>query len=467
MYAADPRLLPLGTKTGCRRIFEQLDILYPVGAEDLHTVDDVVDALADMRRRRPGMVEAIVKLNDGVSGSGNATVDLRGLPEPGAADEGGQLRERVLGMALENPTIGIDAYLDDFRTGAGIVEERIIGERLTSPSVQMRALPDGRVELLSTHDQLLGGPSGQAYLGCIFPAAPQYAGLIAEPALKVGRHLADLGVMGRFAVDFVAVQDDAGAWSAYAIELNLRKGGTTHPFLTLQFLTDGSYDGASGLFRTPDGRPKHLVATDHFEDDRLTALTVDDVFDIVARRRLHFDAARQTGTVLHMISCVTECGRLGLTAVGDTAEQAWQLYEDAGRVILEEAETARTEGKPSSEQRPMAVPATGSLATDEPVWYVAYASNLSAERLGCYLAGGRPPGSRRTYKGGATRRRPPRRCASTCRERWCSRGVRGSGAGGWPSTTSRPGTVVARAYRLTFGQLSDLVAQESRHPVWS
>ena len=345
MYAADPRLLPLGTKTGCRRIFEQLDILYPIGAEDLHTVDDVVDALKDMRAKRPGMVEAIVKLNDGVSGSGNATVDLRGLPEPGSDGEGERLRERVLGMSLENPSIGMDAYLEDFRTGAGIVEERIIGERLTSPSVQMRALPDGRVELLSTHDQLLGGPSGQAYLGCIFPADPNYAALIAEPAMKVGQHLADLGVMGRFAVDFVAVQDDAGAWSAYAIELNLRKGGTTHPFLTLQFLTDGSYDGARGLFRTPDGRPKHLVATDHFEDDRLTALTVDDVFDIVARRRLHFDAARQTGTVLHMISCVTECGRLGLTAVGDTAEQAWQLYEDAGRVILEEAESARTEGK--------------------------------------------------------------------------------------------------------------------------
>ena len=345
MYAADPRLLPLGTKTGCRRIFEQLDIVYPVGSEDLHTVDDVVDALTDMRRRRPRMVEAIVKLNDGVSGSGNATVDLRGLPEPGAVDEGARLRERVLDMALENPSIGMDAYLEDFRIGAGIVEERIIGERLTSPSVQMRALPDGGVELLSTHDQLLGGPSGQAYLGCIFPAASEYAALIAEPAMKVGQHLADLGVRGRFAVDFVAVQDDAGSWSAYAIELNLRKGGTTHPFLTLQFLTDGSYDGTTGLFRTPDGRPKHLVATDHFEDDRLTALTVDDVFDIVARRRLHFDAARQTGTVLHMISCVTECGRLGLTAVGDTADQAWQLYEHASRVILEEAESARTEGK--------------------------------------------------------------------------------------------------------------------------
>ena len=436
MYAADPRLLPLGTKTGCRRIFEQLDILYPVGAEDLHTVDDVVDALTDMRRRRPGMVEAIVKLNDGVSGSGNATVDLRGLPEPGAADEGERLRERVLGMALENPSIGIDAYLDDFRTGAGIVEERIIGERLTSPSVQMRALPDGRVELLSTHDQLLGGPSGQAYLGCIFPAAPQYAALIAEPALKVGRHLADLGVMGRFAVDFVAVQDDAGAWSAYAIELNLRKGGTTHPFLTLQFLTDGTYDGATGLFRTPDGRPKHLVATDHFEDDRLTALTVDDVFDIVARRRLHFDAARQTGD------------RAAHDQLRDRVRAAradrGRRHRRAGLAALRGRGPRDPGGGGVGAHRGHALPVTGapvtsrSLSTDDPVWYVAYASNLCADRLRCYLAGGRPPGSRRTYQGGRDPSPPTAStCASTCRERSCSRGARGSGAGGWPSTTSR------------------------------
>ena len=48
---------------------------------------------------------------------------------------------------------------------------------------------------------------------------------------------------------------------AHAIELNLRKGGTTHPFLTLQFLTDGRYDGPSGPFLTSAGAEKHLVAT--------------------------------------------------------------------------------------------------------------------------------------------------------------------------------------------------------------
>ncbi len=42
-----------------------------------------VDALARMRAERPSVELAIVKLNEGVSGEGNANVDLRGLPAPG------------------------------------------------------------------------------------------------------------------------------------------------------------------------------------------------------------------------------------------------------------------------------------------------------------------------------------------------------------------------------------------------
>jgi hypothetical protein len=90
--------------------------------------------------------------------------------------------------------------------------------------------------------------------------------------------------------------------------LNLRKGGTAHPFLTLQFLADGTYDGERGVFLPPSGSCKYLVATDHFEDDRLKALTVPELFDVVVRHGLHFDQARRTGVVFHMISCLTSAG---------------------------------------------------------------------------------------------------------------------------------------------------------------
>src|SRR3954452_522085 len=343
MYGADPRLAPLGSKTGCRRMFADAGIPHPLGVENLRTVDDLTDAVVGMRAQRPGMDSVIVKLNEGVSGEGNALVRLGGLPLPGSGEERAAVRERLLGLELESLTTPRDVYLAKLEEGAGIVEERITGQEVRSPSVQLRVQPGGEVELLSTHDQLLGGASGQSYLGCTFPAAAEYARAITRHAETVGRVLADQGALGRFAIDFVVVRDTDGAWTPYAIELNLRKGGTTHPFLTRQFLTDGRSDPATGLFLTPRGQEKHLVATDHLESGLLRGLTLTDLFDIVARHGLHFDQSRQVGIVFHMISCLTEHGRIGLTAVGDTADEAQRRYREAEDVLLGEARLALEE----------------------------------------------------------------------------------------------------------------------------
>ena len=343
MYGADPRLAPLGSKSGCRRLFADLGVPHPLGAENLRSLDDLADALLTMRAERPAMDSAIVKLNEGVSGEGNAVVRLKGLPAPGAAGERDEVLKRLREMELEAPSTPFDVYIDKFAENGGIVEERIVGEELRSPSVQLRVLPGGELELLSTHDQLLGGASGQSFLGCVFPAAPQYARLITEHAATIGRELAGRGATGRFAVDFVVVSRSDGGWTPYAIELNLRKGGTTHPFLTLQFLTDGHYDPGTALFLTPGGHEKHLVATDHLESELLKGLMPADLFDIVARHGLQFDQSRQVGVVFHMISCLTEVGRLGLTAVGDTPAEADRRYRDACRIVLAEAEQAFVE----------------------------------------------------------------------------------------------------------------------------
>jgi hypothetical protein len=340
MYGADPRLAELGSKTGCRRLFGELGVPYPLGAEDLHSLEEIADALVDMRARRPGMRSAIVKLNEGVSGAGNAVVRLGGLPEPGAPDEREAVLHRLAEMELESEDTPYAVYVAKFAENGGIVEERIEGDELRSPSVQLTVLPGGAVELLSTHDQLLGGPSGQSYLGAKFPADFAYARAISAEARTVGARLAKEGVLGRFAIDFVAVRRDADGWDVFAIEINLRKGGTTHPFLTLQFLTDGRYDADTGLFRTPAGAERHLVATDHLESPSLRGLSVDDLFDIVARHGLHFDQARQTGVVLHMISSVTELGRIGLTAVGDSPADADRRHRQAEKILLQEAALA-------------------------------------------------------------------------------------------------------------------------------
>ena len=146
-------------------------------------------------------------------------------------------------------------------------------------------------------------------------------------------------MLGRFALDFVVSRSD-GRWASDAIEINLRKGGTTHPFLTLRFLTDGRYDAQSNRFLTPTGDERHLVSTDHFEDESLKGLQVAHLFDLVAVSGMHFDQAREKGLVFHMMSGITELGRLGMTAVGATAAEADERFADAENRLLDEARVA-------------------------------------------------------------------------------------------------------------------------------
>ena len=69
-------------------------------------------------------------------------------------------------------------------------------------------------------------------------------------------------------------------------------------------------------------------------------LTPDDLFDIVVRHGLHFDQSRQTGVVFHMMAGLAESGSSGMTAVGDSPEEAQAVYDRAVAVLDAEAQEA-------------------------------------------------------------------------------------------------------------------------------
>jgi hypothetical protein len=327
IYGSDPSLNWLGHKTGSRRVFLEEGVPHPPGLE-VRSTDDLREALGELRGRSPNARGAVLKLDRGVSGLGNALLDLD------AAE-----RDLVSAVELEDEETTVEQYLALLDDQGGIVEERIEGDDFRSPSVQLRMSPAGQVDIMSTHDQVLGGPHGQTYFGCHFPADPDYAALIAAEGLKVGRRLAREGVIGRAGVDFVVVRRN-GQWDPYALEINLRCGGTTHPLFALTALTDGAYDPLAGEWRTRLGDIKHYVATDHLDDPAYRALTPDDLLDVVAQRSLGWDKEREVGVVLHMVSAIAVAGRIGLTAIGDTLEEARRHYHDVKDAVDAAAELA-------------------------------------------------------------------------------------------------------------------------------
>ena len=332
MNGVDPALRYLGTKSGCRKIFREAGVDLPQGFEDLRTEDDVAKALTELKVKRPGIRKAVVKLNDSFSGEGNA---LFRYPE--LADEG-SIRTAMRSMEMPVPEETYDRFFEKYARMGGIAEEWIDGDEKTSPSVQMRCDPNGKVQPISTHDQILGGPSGQIFLGCHFPAHDEYRMRIHEAGLRIGAALASHRVVSRFAVDFLCVRN-AGAknWDFYALEINLRMGGTTHPYLALQFITGGKLDEESGLFKSMRGNLKYYRATDNLRSDEYRGTGPDDFIDVITENGLHYSHTTESGVLFHLIGAISEFGKVGLTAIGNTREEVEQVYQRTTQIL--DAET--------------------------------------------------------------------------------------------------------------------------------
>ena len=355
LFGAGPDLLHWGTKSGSRELFAECGVPHPDGSQLVFTEAELAEIAAELWERQPQLKRMVIKLNEGFSGEGNALLDLRPLAEFAPQENDPQMGHSDRAVAIQRSFVNLsfqaaDETWESFggrvpELGA-IAEAFIEGEIKRSPSVQGSISPTGEVEILSTHDQILGGPDGQIYLGCHFPADDGYRLAMQEYGLAIGKGLAAKGAMERFGVDFVVVQQTDGSWDAQAIEINLRKGGTTHPFMTLKYLTNGTYSNEDGLFYSQPGQPKFYKATDNLQGDRYRGLLPHDLMDIIAAHQLHFDSSTKTGTVFHLMGCLSEFGKLGLTCVGNSPQQAEDIYERV-KQILDQA-TCETDPTPGN-----------------------------------------------------------------------------------------------------------------------
>ncbi|MBR8837957.1 MAG: carboxylate-amine ligase [Stigonema ocellatum SAG 48.90 = DSM 106950] len=345
LYAAAPDLTIWGSKGGSRQIFAESDVPHPDGSSSIWNENDLAKAAAELWERQPTLQRMVVKLNEGISGEGNALLDLK--PMASVAPPNGSFAQRVAAIHEGFLNLRFQAKQETWENFSqricelgAIVEAFVFGEIKRSPSVQGRITPNGDVEILSTHDQILGGPDGQIYLGCRFPADEAYRLQLQQLGLKIGRNLAKKGALERYGVDFIAVDTGNNQWDIQAIEINLRKGGTTHPFMALKLLTNGRYDLSTGLFYSQQGRAKYYIATDNLQKERYQGLLPNDFMDIIAHHKLHFDTGTETGTVFHLMGCLSQFGKLGLTSIGDSPQHAEEIYNKVVKVLDQETNSS-------------------------------------------------------------------------------------------------------------------------------
>lgn len=327
-----PELVSLGSKTGSRQVARRAGVAVLDGSEDLYSLDDVEAAVHRIRAGRPGAEAVVIKLNDGFSGQGNALLDLDGLASPLP------LSATTFCAADESwPAFGAK-----IASGGAIVEELVRADGLVSPSAQVRIAPGGSFEVISTHDQVLGGPRNQVYLGCRFPADARYRLAIQEAAMAVAEVLVGEGVIGSFGIDFLVVPGAGGAHDQVVLsEINLRMGGTSHPYWAARLLTGSTYDPATGELAA-GGRTTTYVATDNMKSQRLVGRTPADVIAAVDAAGLAFDTATGTGVALHLLGAVPRFGKMGATCIAPTLTEADALAARLATLLTKPARDAGT-----------------------------------------------------------------------------------------------------------------------------
>lgn len=335
IFGCDPDLYHWGTKSNSRKLFKECGLLLPDGMEDLTHEQDIAHALCSLKKKHPKLLRAVVKMNEGFSGEGNAIYTYN--PSVVAEAHTVTFVQQTMPTCLKPVAAELtyQGFIQKFTEWGGIVEVFLEGELKKSPSVQCRITPLGKVEVISTHDQLLGGEGGQVFLGAHFPAPKEYAGLLGEYGSKIGQSLQRKGVIGRFAIDFISVKKD-NEWEHFAIEINLRKGGTTHPYIMLNYLTDGTYHPAEGVYTMANGQERFYYSSDNLHEEMYRGLTPHDLIDISMIHKLRYDGTSQEGVVFHMIGALSQFGKLGVVCIGDSPQSAERYYQRTCEVLRKE-----------------------------------------------------------------------------------------------------------------------------------
>lgn len=313
-----PEHADFGTKSGGRKLFQAAGIPVIPGKEDLRSREDLIDAVMELQTEIPGLDAAIVKLDIGALGEGNAILEL------GNPQERGEVQER---SSVEVLVEALPDYIHEALPDGAAVEVFLRGAGFTSPSVQVEVAGDGSPSVLASHEQLMGGPQGQAFVGCRLPASSAHVRYLVDAGLSVGAELGRRGVRGRFALDTIAAPlADGRDWSVFAVEINLREAATSAPLAILRGLVGGAYEESTGLYLDDRGIERFYKASDSLSGPGFIGRSSEEFLEALRLARLGWDARVRRGVVPYMLTSLEASGSVGAVAIGATTAEADYLY---------------------------------------------------------------------------------------------------------------------------------------------
>jgi hypothetical protein len=83
------------------------------------------------------------------------------------------------------------------------------------------------------------------------------------------------------------------------------------------------------LFLSQRGIPKYYMNTDNLRSAAYRGLNAEDLIEITTANRLHYDHGAESGALFHMIGALSQFGKVGLTAIGNSHAEADAIHGSA------------------------------------------------------------------------------------------------------------------------------------------
>lgn len=332
----------VGTKSGGRQIFKLAKTNLLPGYNNIKNFKELAIDMIKLAQKNPKLEKMMIKRNYSSSGKGNCLFFWQKFIDENNTNLKNTSAEVVAKLILkkfdeycsfQNVNATYPEYKKRFNDSGGIVEAYAEGDIVFSPSTQILITNQKKGVVASTHEQILGGPDKQVYLGCTFPSKASHRKLIIKEGEKIANCLAQKGVVGNFAIDYVVTYDkEMNNPVVYPIEINLRKGGTTHPFRIAFYLTGAKYNHKTGMLQYGN-TPVYYLAMEFIESPKYVGLDPMELINIVANSKISFNRNTKKGALVYMPGMIHDYGRFGAICIGQSEENAEMYYKKLLRLV--------------------------------------------------------------------------------------------------------------------------------------
>jgi len=318
-YGIPEDLLYINEKIGSKEIFAAADVPCARGYSAF-SEEEIVERLHTLMKETKAE-KFFIKANDAGGGVGIASIERK--------DISSDVTNTIAHVRLAGDE-DVSQFFSSMRQEGCIVEEVLSADVVNSPSVQFEIFPDGTIKNNATHEQVI--TEGIFYAGVSFPAKAAYRQQVIDMGTRIAEEIADRGGLGIGAIDLLAIKDNADEhWQISAIEINARKGGTTHTYMWAMFLTGSVYNEVTGLLKNDQGAVYYRGTEEFLKREELKHISVESFLEAFRKSGLDFDHSKKTGAFIHMATCLPHFGKFGVTVIGRTPEEVeekWHLLEE-------------------------------------------------------------------------------------------------------------------------------------------